>query len=238
MLHLHALAGGFTLTSAFPLTTAPVPTFTFTFHNTMPRPELAPPVSELRGVVSFDTEELLVLVRAPVERAAKALRSHQKLDTWVRDAPGKEVVVSDPSFVVYRLRGHPWTIIDGYRSRSSRLQPEDACTLSKLLSTRAIFYGNSDTAGVTCYDLFEEGRRLEHFAAYEGIEFDSVVRQVPPPPDGEEIYDFVDALMREQDALAPGWSTQLGGWSREPGERVTIVPEEGPDLFERLDYLG
>ena len=195
-----------------------------------------PPVSELRGVASFDTNEILVLVLAPVGAVAEAFQKLRKAKTWTQNVGEKTVTVADPSFLVYRLKGHPWTIVDRYHGHGARLQPEDAQALSKTLQTKAIFYGNSDTAGVTQYDLFENGKRLEHFVDYEGIEFESVVRDVQPPED--DVYEFVEAFMREQDAFAPGITTYMGGgWRVKEGEEVAL-DFLAAEWVERADWVA
>jgi len=196
-----------------------------------------PPVSELRGVVSFDTNEILALVLAPVEQVAEAFRKRRKAKTWAKNVGGKTVTVADPSFVVYRLKGHPWTILDCYHGRGTSLQPADAQALSKALKTKAIFYGNSDTAGVTLCDLFDKGKRLEHFEYDEGVEFESAIRDIEPPDGPDDIYAFVDAFLREQDALAPGISTYLGGWAAKPGDKVTL-DLLAADWVERVDWVA
>ena len=200
------------------------------------RKAVPPPVSELRGVVSFDTNEILALVLAPVAPVAEAFRKRRKAKTWTKNVGGRAVTVADPSFVVYRLKGHPWTILDCYHGRGTSLQPADAQGLSKALKTKAIFYGHSDTAGVTLYDLFDKGKRLEHFEYDEGVEFESAIRDIEPP-DGPDIEAFVDAFLREQDALAPGISTYLGGWAAKPGDKMTL-DSLAADGVERADWVA
>ena len=53
-----------------------------------------PPVSELRGVVSFDTNEILALVLAPVEPVAEAFRKRRKAKTWTKNVGGKTVTAT------------------------------------------------------------------------------------------------------------------------------------------------
>jgi hypothetical protein len=199
-----------------------------------------PPIADRRGVASFDTDEILLLVRAPVEPVAAAFRDLRGLATWVPEARGRTVTASDPCYLVYRLAGHPWTIIDRYRATVGYPEPGDA----KALSTAVIYYGNSDTAGATGYELFEGGRRLERFETElgEGVEFESGLRRVDPPEGGDGVYAFVDAFLRAQDAFVPGWSVYLGGWCHKPGQQVQLdfdpVEADGRRVVERLDFLG
>jgi len=201
-----------------------------------------PPIAECRGVASFDTDEILLLVRAPVEPVAAAFRDRRGLATWVPEAQGQTVTVSDPCYLVYRLAGHPWTIIDRYHGTGGYPEPGDAEALSAALRTRAVYYGNSDTASATGYELFEGGRRLERFEADDGVAFESTLRRVDPPEDCDGIYPFVDAFLRAQDAFVPGWSVYLGGWCHRPGQEVRLDLElreaDGRRVVERLDFLG
>jgi hypothetical protein len=191
------------------------------------------PVSEMRGVVSFDTEECLVLVQAPVEDVSAAFQALRSLGIRVESAGGQEVEVGDPCFIVYRLAGHLWTVIDQYHGRDARLDSADAEGLSRGLKTRALFYVNSDTAGALGYELFDHGNRLERLESYEGVEFESSLRDIAPP-DPADVRKFVDALIRSEEAFLPGWSTYLGGWNHKPGDRVTI---ELPEV-QRVDFLA
>jgi hypothetical protein len=196
----------------------------------------------MRGVVTFDTNEILVLVHAPVEAVAEAFGRSAGLGTWVEGAHGQTVTISDPCYLVYRLKGHSWTILDRFAGHSGLLGPDDARSLSEALGTRALHYANSDTAGATGYELFDGGELLERLEAYEGVEFETMLRQVEPPEDGPDIRSFVDTFIREQDAFVPGWSVYLGGWCHKPGDRVQLRFDtedgSGLDVVERLDYLG
>jgi len=130
--------------------------------------------------------------------------------------------VADPSYIVYQLQGHLWTIVDCYHGRV-RMVPDHAKALSKTLKTKAIFYGNSDTAGVTAYELFDNGKLLEHFELNDdGVNFTSEIRHIDPPQDGPDVFTFVNEFLKSHNALAPSWSVYLGGWNHQPGQRVQL----------------
>ena len=196
-----------------------------------------PPIEDIRDVASFDTNEILLFVPAPVEDVAETFKKLHKLKTWLKDARGKTIVVSEPSYVVYRLKGHKWTIVDSYKVNGQYPDEKNAMALSKTFKSRVLHYGNSDTASATGYDLFENGKRLEHFMCYEDVEFESNVRDIEPPEDGPDIYPFVEQFMKEQDAFAPSWSTYFGPFCHEPSAKIklNILPGE---IVERLDYLA
>ena len=199
------------------------------------------PLSELRGVVSFDTNESLLLVAAPVEAVAGAFAALKKLGRWEKDAYGKTVsAVAHPSYLVYRLNGHAWTTLDAFGGNDS-LDPADAEALSKSLNARVLFYANSDTAGVTMYELFDRGRRLERFSYAEGeLEFESTLRPSEGPGEDDDPYEFVDQFLKSQDALAPGWSSYAGGWRSKPDQPVTLnfFGDGFATELERLDFIA
>ena len=200
------------------------------------RPEPIP-IAQLRGVGTFDTNEILVFVAQPVDIAAAAFQKFRKLKTRVANAAGKTVTVRDPSYVVYRLKGHAWTIIDSYASMGKYVDPDDAKALSKSLKCRTIFYGNSDTASATGYDLFDNGKRLEHFECYESVEFESSIRKVNAPDDGPDIYPFVEQFMKDQDALAPSWTVYFGAICHKPGDKVKLDFFSAEEVT-RVDYVS
>jgi hypothetical protein len=190
----------------------------------------------MRGVASFDTNEIIVLVHAPVEPVAEAFKQIRKLKNWTRSANRQFIEVADPSYLVYQLRGHVWTILDCYHGRL-RMVPDHAKTLSKTLNTKAIFYGNSDTAGVTAYELFDNGKLLEHFElGDDGVNFTSEIRNLHAPNAGPGVYDFVDKFFKSHNALAPSWSVYLGGWHQKPGQRVQLQMDE--KAVGRVDFLS
>jgi hypothetical protein len=193
-------------------------------------------IVSMRGVASFDTNEIIVLVHAPVEPVAEAFKEIRKLKNWTRNANGQFIEVANPSYLVYQLRGHIWTIVDCYHGQA-RMVPDHAKALSKTLKTKAIFYGNSDTAGVTAYELFDNGKLLEHFElGDDGVNFTSDLRNVDAPDDDTEVYDFVDEFFKSHNAFAPSWSVYLGGWNQKPGQRVQMQMDG--KAVERVDFLS
>jgi len=197
-------------------------------------------LQSMRGVATFDTEEALVLIRATVEKVAKAYSTRAKLKTWVKHAVGKKVTVGTASFLVYQLKTHPWVTIDGFGK--SHVSASVAKRLSKSLSTQTIFYGNSDTACVTTYEMFDDGKRLEYFeTGDEGVVFESKLRDEPPPEDGPDVETFVNDFIEKQDAFIPGWSSLLfNSWRYKIGDEVSLAFGEvlNDETIERFDFIS
>jgi hypothetical protein len=198
-------------------------------------------VADLRGVETFDTNDMLLLARAPVEEVARALVAQKKLKTWHPDALGKTVSLADPSYLVLRLAGHDWSLITAcVFSLKSFFKPADAQALSRTLKGKVIFFANSDTGSATEYELFDAGKSLEHFRCVDDVEFKSSVRKVAPPKDGPDIYTFVDAFIRAQGAFVPACSIHFqSGWLHARQKFTLAAQDEIPDeMIERMDYLG
>jgi hypothetical protein len=206
-----------------------------------------PDLTTMRGVSSFDIEDGSILVQAPCAEVAEAIKKRKKLKTWIRNALGKPVTITGASYLVYQLRGHAWATVntftgDNNRGQNAEVTPQDdAKALSKSLATKALFFGNSDTSCVTEYDVYENGKLLEHFDDFNGITFRSTFRDIDPPEDGPDIYDFVNASIAEHDAFVTGWSRFLfEGWRYKAGDQVKLDFGGALDktIIERLDFIS
>ena len=200
-------------------------------------------MSERRGVGTFDSNEVVLLVRGTVEEVAGAFVKHKKARTWQKEVQNTPIAVAHPSYLILQIAGHPWVTIINFGGifNSPLPKPEDAKALSRLLKRRAIYFGNSDTASATRFDLYEKGRRLEYFDAFEHVKFESTLRDPSEAPkDGAEIYRFVDRLMREQDAYASGTLRWMMRENLEAGSKCKLVLEtdaDEPIPVVRVDYV-
>ena len=121
------------------------------------------PLEQCRGIETIDWNEDLVLVRAQIEQVAQAFTQVRQANLWERDVYEREIEIIGQDFIVFRLRGHSWTLVHGKRILRSRmpLNDEDAQALSHLLHTRAIYFRNSDTGGSIEYHLYDCGESTE-----------------------------------------------------------------------------
>jgi hypothetical protein len=172
---------------------------------------------------------------------AEAFAARKKAKVWEADVLGRTVTITDPSYMVLRMAGHRWTLITPcVAGRTSSFKADEAKALSKTLKTRAIYFANSDTADYTEYQLFDAGKRLEHFRCFEDVEFSSDARDVDPPEDGPAIYEFVDRFIREQDAFVPACGVRLNAGWMTAGQNVELGPADGlpAEAFERIDFVA
>lgn len=196
-------------------------------------------LAQRRGLETIDLNLLYILVKAPVEPVAQAFSTLRQMNVWVPDAYGREIDILNESIFVFRLRGHPWSIVYKPLMPVERLylNEEDARIISELLGTSAIFYGGSDTCATIEYYLFSNGIAVEKlFFEEDGdIKFQSQLRQIKAE-DIEDAYQFTMDFVREQDAYIPGIvqvEDLIVG-------QCTILRIEDllPDEIEQMDYLA
>lgn len=222
------------------------------------------PLAQRRGLDFIDLNDLMVLVRAPIEQVTQAF-SQMRQAEFEHDIYEREVTITGQDFIVFQFQGHLWTLIHelGFSSEAP-LGNEDAQVLAGLLSTRAIFYGVSDTCGFIGYELYDRGVSVEmlsfedgdpeadvevderqgEFRSAQGVyQFRSQLRQLrteenqnPHDPElSPNPYDVVEDFFRAQDAYAPAFF-ESEGFS--VGEQVTFRIEGlDRDDFERTDYV-
>jgi ankyrin repeat protein len=118
-----------------------------------------------RGVTTFDTNDAMLLVAAPVADVSKAFAERIGAKTRRENVLGDEVKLTQRCYAVWKLIDSPWTNVMKLHCRDFKHWPSaaDAAALSKSLKTRALYVANSDTGGVTQYALFESGKAVEVF---------------------------------------------------------------------------
>jgi hypothetical protein len=212
-----------------------------------------PPWEKRRGLLTTDYNNYLVFVRAPIDDLARAVAD--RTERWERDVLGQDVILSQNSAFVFRLRSHNWTIVAPEPFTAAL----DEQLSSRGFNARVISYGVSDTTGSIAYSLYENGELLEQFNATEGdhgrpdssSSFTSRLRalkleKIP------NIWAFTQQFLVEQDVLEPGvdfgyFLRPFPGWPFRGGETVrvanpgfTIMQDDSRFLdvppIERVDY--
>lgn len=197
------------------------------------------PLEQRRGLETIDRNILVILVQAPVEPVAQAFSTLKQMNVWVRDAYNREITIQNESTFVLQLRGHPWSLVYKPYVRSMRidLTEEDARSLSKSLSTVAIYYAGSDTCGTLEYHLYQNGVLQEKLAFEEevSIQFQSQLRSLEAR-DISDAYTFTMDFMREQDAYIPclAEAEELIA-----GKHITLgIDDLKPNEIQRINYLA
>jgi hypothetical protein len=193
-----------------------------------------------RGIESIDLNQILVLVKAPIESVAQAFSQSRQADIWKRDVCECEVEFVGQGFIVFQFRGHPWTLVYevNFVPRYIPLEKKDAQTLSRLLNTHAIYYQVSDTSGYIGYDFYENGTCMEMLYFEEGssLQFQSQSRQLKTEDIGDA-YSFTYDFMMEQDVYIPALQRvviQQGTLRLKGSWLENLVCND----FERLDYIA
>ncbi len=198
-------------------------------------------LEQKRGIETIDLNQILVLVKAPIEPVAQAFSQARQADIWERDVYDHQIeTTKGQGFIVFQLRGHSWTLISemDFVPHRTPLKNKDAQTLSRLLQTRAIYYRVSDTSGYIGYEFYENGTFIEMLSAEEEIylEFESQSRPLKPEEIGSA-YIFVYDFMLEQDVYIPALFRVVNqqGYLRLKGPELEDLVRND---FERLDYIA
>lgn len=224
----------------------------------------SPIPAEMRGAFTFNYDGKSIWALADPEAVTDALSRSRKAGTVIKNAANQPVTLTDQCFFIFRLRGHTWTQIVARdqevvrlimnqgrdkqdkkelnrkmnQARRRELNEKDAQSLSRQLSTRALFYGISDTACALGYKLYENGTLIEQLETEEGYEIRKWKSATHPQQKKEigNIEQWVHALFLELDALEPGLSFAYLAGAVCHNEPVDLLA--GPDIFERIDFIG
>lgn len=215
-------------------------------------------------MASFDYNGTTVLARANVDDTARAFNDFRSAKRWLQNVAGQKVELADQCFFAFRLNGHLWTNILG-RDRMAmdffttqmgkmdqvalmkrfqeiqklELNRDDARELSLRLKTRAIFFGNSDTACALGYEIFENGTAVEKLETDEGYKISKWESSLHTRDEvGEKVQAWVQNMFEENDAFAPGLNFLhlVGYLMHNPGDPVTMT--DGAKDFERIDFTA
>ncbi|MEA2735765.1 MAG: hypothetical protein QOE14_2216, partial [Humisphaera sp.] len=123
-----------------------------------PVDEPPPGQDDFFGLPTPDVIAVGVLIDADVATTASALVELLGADIHHHNALGRDVPVTQQSFIVWRLAGHAWSAVTQahFLSGDRVLEPLHAAALSKRLGARAIYVNISDTAGSGWYALFDD----------------------------------------------------------------------------------
>ena len=193
-----------------------------------------------RGVATFDYDNGLLLVEAPVGDVAGALAKLRPGAKHIQEAGKTGITLTVQSFIVARIKGHAWTLVyDQVFKKSGGLREQDAEEISKLLGCRAMYYGNSDTAAALVYELYDKGVLVEKMGTGEGyeiIDFESPGRGVEADSI-EDATGYVEGLFKDLDAYEPGFGFRnIAGYIMfKPGDKISLGGLN--DLMERVDHV-
>ncbi len=222
------------------------------------------PSTAARGVSTFDTNDAAFVIATDVESAAGAFAKLIGAGVWKKNVLGKKVKLTNRCYALWKLIGTPWTAVIKLAGHWPDIK--DAVALSTSLKTRALYVGNSDTAGVTQYFLFDHGQLVEMFAygtTPDNANAQTVIKQFATAydvdlskfPDLSVKKCMVFASARRKLDLATikndldfvndyvsGQDAYIffaeADWG-EAGQRIELTLEGlGPDDIERLDYVA
>jgi hypothetical protein len=192
----------------------------------------------------YDTqpEWALFAVRAPLEEVAETFADLRKAERWLRDVPCKPAANGDdmgfPLAVCAQLKENPWTVvlceICCVTEEGMEAVAREAKALSTKLNTRAVTFVGEDTSGAVEYNIFENGKTLEHAQWESGGEFYSFESTLRKQPSLESVDDeFADEVFRGQGVYLPACYPQSKGESAWLSvEKVSAAAIERADLID------
>jgi len=201
------------------------------------------PVEQRRGNYCDETEDSIILVKAPVEVVAQAINQIWQINYWEQDVYGREINIRKQGFLIFQFRSHSWTCIREY-GWGIDFSKEELQALGKLLNTRLIYYCVSDTGGLIAYNCYDSGQLVERLwlEASRPLEFESQLHSLQEV--SNNLDDFLDKFWEEQNIYIPRLLVQKS----EPAQGISISLVNSPmdcdwdetfarDDFERVDYM-
>ncbi|MUG92374.1 hypothetical protein F7734_07865 [Scytonema sp. UIC 10036] len=214
-----------------------------------------------RGIMTYDFNGLFVLVKAPIEQVGQAVCQMKQVTNWERDVYEREIEIVDrPSFLMFQLRKHSWTIISPFillQNNIISLSEETAKSMSLWLHTTSIYFITSDVGCYIGYHLYNSGQSIERLYAEQG-DYDLVIK-FPNNRDEDEYrsengvcqfrshlrqlkayqiqdpYAFTNKFLQEQDVLVIDFYLL----NRFKGEKkYTVTSWLKRDDLERMDYIA
>ncbi len=203
-------------------------------------------IAHRRGVISFDYDNEMLLIRKSVAATSRALQQLRDDTKVYKDVQQNGASLSPSGCFVFQLRGHSWSVVV-YQHHQESLA-EEAPQLSKSILGEVIYYRVEDCSergyGAIDYALYASGIEQEQLRFNATDAQEPVWRKWTPGANGLSTLDcddpwrIVDALFEERSALEPNvtFGTFLSlGETSDAGEL-----ELGRlfSAFKRIDYLA
>jgi hypothetical protein len=117
-------------------------------------------------VYKSQTNEVLLLVRAPIDYVTQAFQGHRRVPRAVKDAYGELVELSDPCFLIYQLKHHPWTEVSRHAAAwsspdSSASAVRKASRSAATIAEAPASFGSTVTRPAGVRNTFGFGGRFE-----------------------------------------------------------------------------
>jgi hypothetical protein len=192
----------------------------------------------------YDTQPdfSILAVKAPLAQVAKPYKAFRKPDRWIPKADCKPAKDSDDIggfslAPLVKLRGSPWTVM--LRS-IFELGPEDleavfvdAESLSSKLKTTAVTFVGEDTSGALAIDVFNNGKKVEHFEWEDGGPFVVFKSKLRKKPKLDEVgHEFADGVFRKLGIYLPACYAMTKG-----KKSWLAVESASASQIERVDLV-
>ncbi|MEZ4217158.1 MAG: ankyrin repeat domain-containing protein [Myxococcota bacterium] len=188
-------------------------------------------VTALRGIGDAGAACVALAVRAPIDDVAQALERRRGGRQWSRDVYGRDgYCAGDEGIVVFRFRGHDWTLAQSACMDARALRARDAEALSRQLGCAALLYEACEDIGLLRYALYEGGERVERLGLRRdgGVAFESSREPAPAAPERDGLVAFLGDRLRALGLYVPGVGDD---------RLADLARRFAPRDFERVDYL-
>jgi ankyrin repeat protein len=145
-------------------------------------------VDELRGVRTFEYDNVVLLVEAPVERTAEAIRHERDWQRWIKEVRATDIEPTSEAAFVFQLKGHNWSVVLDGEIRSD--YEVTARAVSRSLDTQCFALGIRGPEGAVVLRWYANGYQLERFQSGVGEKsglanaFDLRMDRPLNPPEG------------------------------------------------------
>ena len=203
------------------------------------RPRSDSGLRRARGLGALDGNDTSLLVEASPARVSHALVGYLGASLWVRDAYGHEVSTTPRCCVVFRFRGHRWTIVrEAQADTGPWLRLGVARWLAGRLETRSLWVDHRPEQGVASYLMFDQGRVREWLGDLGTEVSGAVGLRRDGRPDGfldrwgDDPQRWIHRRLVDLDAFTPSWGRRRGAL-----QRLEIAGLTSDD-FDRLDFVA
>lgn len=194
-------------------------------------PRAAGDVASLRGLGDAAASCVVLAVRAPIDAVAQLLERRRGGRQWSRDVYGRDgLAAGEEGILVYRLRGHAFTLAQSPCLDARALRARDALRASQLLATRSALIELGANIGLARLAVFENGEPIESLALRRdgALAFQSRIEPQLAPREGADAIDFLRARLEALELYVPGFDDD---------RLERLVERFAPRDFERVDFL-
>jgi hypothetical protein len=161
-------------------------------------------------------EYSIFAVKAPLTTVAEALEEQAWIKDWEPNVESDESIyeaLPQGWLPIVQPTSNPWTVVYwavGYWENVSPI----AQKLSSILATRVTTWAEEDTSGAFGYEIYENGKELEHVECCPEMQFSSSIREEPEFDNFDEaewqvMRRFIHETFIQEGVYIPSWDLAI-----------------------------